>query len=120
MISAGTAMASLTVSPFWRSGCAVVVDVLGALLLGDRDALGGRAEPPQQGVDGQRDDAEHRDLAERVEAAEVDQDDVHDVGAAALRVGVLDEEARDAVGRRPGHHRIGEQRQPRPGARPRS
>ena len=90
---------------------AVVIDVLGALLLGNRDALGSRAEPPQQGVDGQRDDAEHRDLSEGVEAAEVDQDDVHDVGAAALDVGVLHEEARDAVGRRPGHRRIGERRQ---------
>ena len=63
---------------------AVVIDVLGALLLGNRDAFGSRAEPAQQGVDSQCDDAEHGDLAERVEAAEVDQDDVHDVGAAAL------------------------------------
>ena len=93
MISAGVAMASLTVSPFRRSGWASSCEVLGALLLGDRDAFGRRAEPPQQGVDGQRDDAEHGDLAEGVEAAEVDQDDVHDVGAAALRIGVLDEEA---------------------------
>ena len=41
------------------------------------------------------DDAEHGDLAEGVEAAEVDQDDVDDVGAAALGIGVLEE-----VGRR--------------------
>ena len=45
----------------------------------------------------ERHDAEHGDLAQGVEAAEVDQDDVDDVGAAAFGVGVLEEVAARAV-----------------------
>ena len=91
----------------------LVVEILAALLLRHGNAFGSRAESPQQRIDGERDDAEHRDLAERVEAAEVHQDDVHDVGAAALRVGVLDKEARDAVRRRAGHDHVGKRCQSR-------
>ena len=105
---------SLIVSLFLRCG-RVIIDVLGALLFGNRDAFGGRAEPPQQGVDGQCDNPEHRDLAQGIEAAEVDQNDVHDVSAAAFCVGVLDEIPRNAVGRRPGHCRECKRRQPRSG-----
>jgi hypothetical protein len=42
--------------------------------------------PVQEGVDRERRDAEHDDLAEGVEAAEVDQDYVDDVGAASSRL----------------------------------
>jgi hypothetical protein len=49
------------------------------------------AGPSQQRLgqreDRQRGDAQHDDLAEGVEAAEVDEDHVDDVGAAAARVG---------------------------------
>ena len=83
------------------------------LLFRDRNAFGSRSEPPQQRIDSDRDDAEHRDLAERVERAEVDQDDVHDVGAATPRIGVLDKEASDALRRRARHDYEGERRQPR-------
>ena len=73
-------------------GLGIVVGVLDALLLGQPDAVGRRTEPAQQGEDGERDDAEHGDLAQRVEAAEVDQDDVDDVACRRLRVGALEEE----------------------------
>ena len=54
-----------------------------------------RPEAAEQREDREPDDAEHGDLAEGVEGAEVDQDHVDDVGAAALGIGVLEE-----VGRR--------------------
>ena len=67
-----------------------------------------------------RDDAEHGDLAERVEAAEVDQDHVDDVGAAAFGIGALDESSCEiAVGQRPRHDRIGERAPCRRRRRPR-
>ena len=75
-------------------GLGLVEGVLPALLLGRADAVGRRPEAAQQGEDRERDDAEHGDLAQRVEAAEVDQDHVDDVGAAALRIGALEEVAR--------------------------
>ena len=43
------------------------------LLLRHGDAFGSRAEPAQQGIDGQCDDAQHRDLTERIEGAEIHQ-----------------------------------------------
>ena len=43
-----------------------------------------RPESPQERVDRQGDDAQHRDLAQRVEAAEIDEDHVDDIGAAAF------------------------------------
>ena len=95
--SAGMAIALLTVSPFTAVRMRLVVEVLRPLLLRDRNAFGSRAEPPQQRIDSDCDDAENRDLAERVECAEVHQDDVDDVGAAALRISVLDKETRDAL-----------------------
>ena len=67
------------------------------LLRGSVDALGRRPEAAQQRVDGQRHGAEHRDLAERVEAAEVDQHHVDDVGAAAFGQRALEEEAARCV-----------------------
>ena len=42
-------------------------------------------------IDGERDDAEHGDLTQGIETTEVDENDVDDVGATALRVGILDE-----------------------------
>src|SRR3546814_19359782 len=50
------------------------------------------------------------DLPQRVEAAEIDQNDIDDVGPAASRVGVLDKKAGNAVRRRPGHHGVGYRR----------
>ena len=44
------------------------------------------------------DHAQHGDLAQGIEAAEVDQDHVDDVGAAAVRVGLLQEVARMVSG----------------------
>ncbi len=46
-----------------------------------------RPEASQQRIDGQGDDAQHRDFAEGIEAAEVHQYDVDDIGAAAHRAG---------------------------------
>src|SRR3546814_12790136 len=60
------------------------------LLVGQLDAFGRWAETAQQGEDGQRDDRQHGDLPQRVEAAEIDEDDVDDIGAPAARIGVLD------------------------------
>ena len=82
-----------------------------------RDALRRRAEAAQQRVDGQRHDAEHRDLAQGVEAAEVHQDHVDDVAAAAVRQRVLQEEPRDAFA---GAAASASRRQERPCRRPRS
>ena len=86
----------------------VVERVLDLLLLGQADGFLRRAEAAQQREDRQRDDAEHGDLAEGVEAAEVDEDDVHHVGAAALGVGVLEEPGGDAAVERHDHHRVGD------------
>ena len=81
------------VSPDLAVRLGLVEGVLDALLLGRLDAVRRRPEAAQQREDGQRDDAEDGDLAQRVEAAEVDEDDVDDVGAAAFGIGVLEEEA---------------------------
>ena len=67
----------------------VVEGILDALLFRRFQAFGGRAEPQEQGEDGQRDDAQHGNLAQRVEAAEIDEDDVDDIGAAALAIGAV-------------------------------
>ena len=74
-----------------------VIGALVALLLRDVDAVGGRAEAPQQRIDGQRHRAEHGDLAQGIEAPEIDQDHVDDVGAAAFAVGPLQEVAAQIV-----------------------
>ena len=66
------------------------------------------AEAAQQLVDGQRDDGDHGDLAQRVEAAEVHQDHVDHVAATAVRQRMLHEEPRDAVAARARHDDIGE------------
>ena len=104
MMTAGTSSQSATVSPSARSGRALVIGALVALLLRDVDAVGRRAEAAQQRVDGERHHGEHGDLAQRVEAAEVDEDHVDDVGAAAFGVGALQEVLRDGVRERPRHH----------------
>ena len=44
-----------------------------------------RSETPQQGVNGEGDDAQDGDFAESIEAAEIDQNDIHHVLAAAQR-----------------------------------
>src|SRR3546814_20951191 len=77
-----------------------------ALLLGYLDAFGRRAEPSEQGEHRQRHDREHGDLAIGIDGPEIDEDDVDDVGAATARTSVLDEIARPALRRAPGHHRI--------------
>ena len=47
-------------------------------------------------VDDQCRDAEHDDLAEGIEAAEVHEDDIHHIGAAAARLGIGEVIGRDA------------------------
>ncbi|MPM76223.1 hypothetical protein SDC9_123220 [bioreactor metagenome] len=79
-----------------------------ALLLGQIHGLGGRAEAAQQCIDGERDDAQHNDLAKGVEAAEVDQHHVDHVGAAAFGQGALQEEGGSAFGERAAHHGVGQ------------
>ena len=111
IMSAGIAIARLIVSPLRRSGSASSSLSCALLFFENRDAFGRRSESPQQRIDSDRDDAEHRDLAERVERAEVDQDDVHDVGAATPRIGVFDKEASDALRRRTRHDYVGERGQ---------
>ena len=75
-----------------------------------RSALGGGTEAAQQRVHGQRHDAQHRDLAEGIEAAEIHQDHVDHVGAAAVRQRALDEVRGDRVALRPRQHRVGQRR----------
>ena len=66
--------------------------------------------PPQRAVqqreDRQRRDAQHDDLAEGVVAAEVDQDHVDDVGAAAARLGMRDVPGGDGLGEIAGQHGV--------------
>src|SRR3546814_1048265 len=52
----------------------LVERILPPLLVGQLDAFGRWAETAQQGEDGQRDDRQHGDLPQRVEAAEIDED----------------------------------------------
>ena len=56
-----------------------------------RHAFAGGPEAPQQREDGEGDDRQHADLAERVEGAKVDQDHVHHVGAVRLRLAAREE-----------------------------
>ena len=86
-----------------------VIGVLASLLHRGADAFRRGAETAQQREDGEADDRQNGDLAQRIEPAKIDQDDIDDIGAAALRIGALHEEAGDAVGQRAGHHRIGKQ-----------
>ncbi|MOA08517.1 hypothetical protein D3C78_1282900 [compost metagenome] len=68
----------------------------------------GRAETAKQRKDGKRHDRQNSDFAECVEAAEVDKDDVDDIGAAAFRIGALQEIGRNRVRHGQGHHGIGD------------
>ena len=86
------------------------------LLMRLLDALRRRAKAAQERVHRERHRAEHGDLADGVEGAEVDEHDVDDVGAASLRQRAAQEERRDAVRRGPGQHRVGERREPAAGA----
>ncbi len=61
---------------------------LRALLRRRLHAFARGPEAAQQRIHRDRDRREHGDLAERVEAAKIDEDHVDDVGAAALRVRV--------------------------------
>ena len=61
-----------------------LVSVLARCCCGELDALGRRPETAQQRVDRERDHAEDGDLAQRVEAAEVDEDHVDDVACRRL------------------------------------
>ena len=98
-------------------GMGAVIDVLKMLLLRPFQIVGCRAEATQQREHGQRHDAQHGDFAQRVEAAEIHQDDVDDIGAAAFGIGVLQKISGDAAGRiRPCHHGIGEKCQPAAGS----
>jgi hypothetical protein len=97
---------------------AVAVDQVGAGGVGGRRAAGAsarspprRAEAPQQRIHRQPDDAQHGDLAERVEGAEVDQHHVDHVGAAALGQGLLEEEGRDRQRRMARQQRVRQRRQ---------
>src|SRR3546814_5010261 len=63
-----------------------------SLLRWPRDAFRRRAEASQQGIHRQRHRAEHGDLAERIECAEVDQHHVDHVAAATFRQCPLQEE----------------------------
>src|SRR5690606_8584934 len=83
--------------PVWLS---LVVGALDALLLRSVDGVRRRAKPSQKREDGERDDTQDRDLAERVEAAEVDENYVDHVTATTLAVRLFDKEAGDGVGRR--------------------
>ena len=57
-------------------------------------------------------DAEHGDLAQRIEAAEIDEDHVDDVGAAALADRRARRRTATIVSRqRPRHHRVGKRRE---------
>jgi len=58
----------------------------------DLDALRRGSKAAQEGVDRERDRAEDRDLAERVEGTKVDEHDVDDVGASSLRQRAAEEE----------------------------
>ncbi|REA89461.1 hypothetical protein DV959_14155, partial [Staphylococcus pseudintermedius] len=60
-----------------------------------------------QGEDDQPHDGEDRDLPQCVETAEVHQDDVDDIGAAAFGIGVLQEPVGGEVSGRHRHHRVG-------------
>ncbi len=73
------------------------------------DLLRGHPRAPQQRVHQQRGDAEYGDLAEGIEAAEVDQDHVDHVAAEGFRQRSRQHFLADAAGR-PGHHRIGQHR----------
>ena len=80
----------------------------GALLGGRLQAFQRRAEAPQQGIDGERHDAQHHDLAHGIEGTEIDQHHVHHVGAAAFGQCAFQEERRNAVGGGACHQRIGQ------------
>lgn len=72
-----------------------------------------RAGSPGRGGIEQREDAEprdaqHDDLAERVEAAEIDEDDVDHIGPAAAALGIGEVEGRDARPGVAGQHRPGD------------
>ena len=64
-----------------------------ALLLGQIHGLTCRAEAAQQGIDSQRHNAQHHDFAKGIEAAEVHQHHIDDVGATTFRQGALQEES---------------------------
>ena len=75
------------------------------LLRGQRHAFGGGAEAAQQRIAGQRHDPQHRDLAQRVEGAEVHKDHVDGVRPSALGIGVAAEPVADGGAGGRGHHR---------------
>src|SRR5690606_25930144 len=88
---------------------------LDSLLLRAFDAVGSGAKAAEQREGGQRHDAEHRDLAERIEAAEIDEQDVDDIASASLQIGVLEEVCSDTVSRVARHHRVGNEADAGPG-----
>src|SRR3546814_1692128 len=72
----------------------LVALALAKLLFRPLDAVWRRAEAAEQRVDGQRHCAQHSDLAQGIEAAEIAQHDTDDVGPAAFPIGARSEERR--------------------------
>ena len=93
-------------------GLGIVKPVLQALLFGNLDAVGRGAEATQECEDSQRDDGENGDLAHRIEAAEINQDDIHHISAAGFGIGPLEEEVANCLRNRARHHRIGNDGKP--------
>jgi hypothetical protein len=70
-----------------------------ALLVRQAHRLAGRTESSQQRVHGERDDGQDHAFAERVEAAEVDEDHVHDVPSASVGQRALEKEGGRPLGK---------------------
>ena len=103
IIRAGIAIRSL----LWYRPCldaCIIVFVLAAPLRGNSTAFGCGAKPAKQRVDGEGDNADDRDLAECIEAAEIDQNDVHHIGPAGLAPRHFQERSRASLRLRPHHH----------------
>ena len=78
-----------------------------ALLLGRLDAFSRGTEAAQKGIHRHRNHTEHGDLAEGIQAAEVDDDHIHHVRSAAAWISLRDKEAGNRViGQRPSHHSV--------------
>ncbi len=86
-------------------------------MLGSRSGRVWRGtETSQQGKYRKSNNAKDSNFSKRVESAEINQNDVDDVLAAAARIGVLEEIVADAAGRYARHHRIGDDGHPCPAA----
>src|SRR5690606_627980 len=92
---------------FHKDGFTAVLDVLAT---GQRlgDGFNGWTESTQQGEDRQGNNTQHHNFTKGIKTAEVHQNHVYHVGAAAQRQGLLDKKGRDAAGARARHHGVGQ------------